>query len=229
MTINSKCKFIATAILIFFSTQQALFASTVLEVDVDYLLDKAKLIFEGEVVSSEAKWTQDKTSILTFITFKVKDVIKGNISSPNITLRFAGGTVGEIGLQISGMVYPTVGENGIYFFENPDTQMINPLVGWGQGHFRIKKDNKGVERVLTEGDTPVLGLDIAGTNATKKNGTSKPSVIPFSHGVARGVRTNNRKDAMHTAMQKKIFKDTLKARMSATSSKANSKPLTTGK
>ena len=71
MTINLKLKHIAIAILVFFSSPQALFATTVLQVDVDFLLNKAMLIFEGAVVSSEAKWNRDKTSIATFITFRV--------------------------------------------------------------------------------------------------------------------------------------------------------------
>ena len=223
MTISPKLKHIAIAILVFFSAPQALFATTVLQVNVDFLLNKAMLIFEGEVVSSEAKWTRDKTNITTFITFRVKDVIKGETQSSTVTLGFLGGTVGETGLQVSAMVYPPVGENGIYFFENPARQLVNPLVGWGQGHFRVKKDSNGMERILTEGGAPVLSLDVAVMNDVDRGNARKPSITPFSHGVARGVRTGKKRDdALSTAMGKKQFKDMLKARLATVKSNAKS-------
>jgi len=222
MTINPKLKHIAIAMLVFFSMPQALFATTVLQVDVDFLLNKAMLIFEGEVVSSEAKWNHDKTNITTFITFRVKDVIKGEIQSSTMILGFAGGTVGETGLQVSAMVYPPVGETGIYFFENPGRQLVNPLVGWGQGHFRVKKDSNGLDRILTEAGAPVLSLDVAGMNGADRGNARKPSISPFSHGVARGVRAGKRDDDLSAAMDKKQFKDMLKARLATVKSNAKS-------
>lgn len=220
MTTNPKLKQIALAILLFFSMLQGIFATTVLQVDVDYLLNHAMLIFEGEVVSSEAKWNRDKTSITTFITFRVKDIIKGETKSSTVTLGFSGGTVGETGLHVSAMVYPTVGEYGIYFFEDPGQQIVNPLVGWGQGHFRLKKDGNGMERILTEEGAPVLSLDVEVMNGTDRSNAKKPSLSPFSHGVAKGVRTGKRDDALSTAMEKKQFKDMLKARLATVKSNA---------
>jgi len=229
MTKKPKLKHIAILIVVFFSVPQALFATTVLQVDVDFLLNKAILIFEGEVVSSEAKWNRDKTNITTFITFRVKDIIKGEPRSSRVMLGFAGGTVGEIGLQVSAMVYPPVGENGIYFFENPGQQLVNPLVGWGQGHFLVKKDGNGMERILTEGGAPVLSLDVTVMNGTDRSNARKPPILSFSHGVARGVRTGKRDDALSTAMEKKQFKDTLKARLATVKLNAKSTLGSTGK
>lgn len=229
MTINKKLKHIAITILVLFFAPKALFATTVLQVDVDFLLNKAMLIFEGEVLSSEAKWNSDKTSIITFVTFKVKDVIKGEPRSSTVTLGFSGGTVGGTGLQVSEMVYPSVGENGIYFLENPGRQLVNPLVGWGQGHFRVKRDGNGMERILTEGDAPVLSLDVSVMKGADRGNARKPSISPFSHGVARGVRTGKRDDALRTAMGKKQFKDTLKARLKTMKSNEKSMPGSTKK
>lgn len=229
MTMNPGFKHIAIAILVFFFAPQALFATTVLQVDVDFLLDKAMLIFEGEVVASEAKWNRDKTTITTFITFRVKDVIKGEIRSSTVMLGFSGGAVGETGLHVSAMVYPSVGENGIYFLENPGRQLVNPLVGWGQGHFRIKKDSNGKERIVTEGGAPVLSLDVAVLNGANRDNARKKSISPFSHGVARGVRTGRRDDALSAAMEKKQFKDTLKARLATVKPNAKATSGSSGK
>jgi hypothetical protein len=127
------------------------------------------------------------------------------------------------------MVYPSVGEKGIYFFENPGRQLVNPLVGWGQGHFRVKKDSNGMERIVTEGGAPVLSLDVAGMNGADRGNARKPPISPFSHGVAKGVRTGRRDDALSTAMEKKQFKDTLKARLATVKSNEKSTSGSTGK
>jgi hypothetical protein len=208
---------------VFLFVPKAIFATTVLQVDVDYLLNEAILIFEGEVLSSEAKWNHDKTSIVTFVTFSVKNIVKGETQASTVTVMFSGGTVGETGLQVSAMVYPAVGENGIYFLENPGQQLVNPLVGWGQGHFRVKKDSNGIERILTEGGAPVLSLDVAELNDFNRDNAGKPSISPFSHGVARGVRTGKHDDALSTAMDKKQFKDALKSRLAAMMSNSRSR------
>ena len=228
MTINPKLKHIAMAILVFFSAPQLVFATTVLQVDMDFLLNEAMLIFEGEVVSSEAKWNDDKTSITTFTTFRVDEVIKGEIQYSTLTLEFSGGTVGETGLHVSAMVYPPVGENGIYFIENPGLRLVNPLVGWGQGHFRIQKDSNGRGRVFTEEGAPVLSLDFTAMNGAGGINAGIPSTLPFSHGVARGVRTGTRDQPMSSAMEKRQFKDALKARLAIIKSKAKPLPGSAG-
>jgi len=228
MTLNQKLKHIAIAILVFFTAPKLVFATTVLQVDMDFLLNEAMLIFEGEVVSSEAKWNYDKTSITTFTTFRVDEVIKGEIQYSTLTLEFLGGTVGETGLHVSAMVYPPVGENGIYFIENPGIQLVNPLVGWGQGHFRIQKDSNGMGRVFTEEGAPVLSLDFTAINGAGGINAEIPSALPFSHGVARGVRTGKRDEPMSTAMEKRQFKDALKDRLATIKSKAKPPPGSAG-
>ena len=228
MRMNQTLKNIAMAVLVFVSAPQPVFATTVLQVDVDFLLNEAMLIFEGEVVASEAKWNYDKTSITTFTTFRVNEVIKGEIQYSTLTLEFSGGTVGEIGLHVSAMVYPPVGENGIYFIENSGMRLVNPLVGWGQGHFRITQDSNGLGRVLTEGGDPVLSLDFAAMNGAGMPNAGIASTLPLSHGVARGVSTGTRGEPASTAMEKGQFKNALKARLATIESKAKSLPGSAG-
>ena len=216
------------AILVFISAPQLVYATTVRHVDMDFLLNEAMLIFEGEVISSEAKWNFDKTTITTFTTFRVDEVIKGEIQDSTLTLEFSGGTVGETGLHVSAMVYPPVGENGIYFIENPGLRLINPLVGWGQGHFRIQKDSNGMGRVFTQQGAPVLSLDFTAINGAGGINAGIPSALPFSHGVARGVWAGKRDEPMSTAMEKRQFKDALKARLATIKSKAKPPPGSAG-
>ncbi len=90
MAINRKFQLIVTAMLVFVMAPKLVFATTVLQVDMDYLLDEAALIFEGEVISSEARWNQDKTGITTFTTFRVNEIIKGETPVSDSDTRFFG-------------------------------------------------------------------------------------------------------------------------------------------
>lgn len=212
----------AIALLLLACAPRALYATTVLHIDVDFLLTKAALIVEGEVISSEARWNADKSRITTFITFRVNDTIKGEPGSSTISLEFAGGTVGDTTLQVSGMTYPTVGDKGIYFFEDPGQSLVNPLLGWGQGHFRIKSDSRGDERVLTESNAPVMALEEDA--ASSRRSASATPEEPFSRGVAKGIRAGKHDDARSSAMDKKAFKDSLKARLTASDNAAHQTP-----
>jgi hypothetical protein len=203
-----------TVLLLLLGLPQALHATSVLQVDMEQLLSDAAVIFEGEVIASEARWNADNTSISTWITFRVDDVLKGELPTAAITQSFAGGTVGDTTLQVSGMVYPPVGEKGIYFIENPDRQQVNPIVGWSQGHFKIKKDAHGRERMLTESDDPIQGIDDPGLASSKNSSVRDGSVLPLTEGAAQGLRVGRSQDALVTAMGKKEFKNALRTRLS---------------
>ena len=203
----------AAFLLLFLSLPQWLHATSVLQVDVEQLLNDAAVIFEGEVIASEARWNADNTYVSTWVTFQVIDVIKGELPSATITQSFAGGTVADTTLQVSGMVYPQLGEKGIYFIENPERQQVNPIVGWSQGHFKVKKDKQGRERMLTESDEPIQAIDEKSPADNGKKTAQHGSALPLGKGAAEGLRVGKTQDALDTAMAKKDFKNTLRARL----------------
>jgi hypothetical protein len=193
---------------------QALHATSVLQVDMDQLLDDAAVIFEGEVIASEARWNADNTYISTWVTFRVDDVLKGKLPAATITQSFAGGTVGDTTLAVSGMVYPPVGETGIYFIENPERQQVNPMLGWSQGHFKVKQDSQGRERILTENDAPIQGIEASRSAKLQAPVAQDEATLPLSEGAAQGLRVGGSQDALSTAMDKQDFKNALRARLS---------------
>jgi hypothetical protein len=109
--------------------------------------------------------------IHTYVTFQVMDVIKGTRGNGTVTLRYLGGTVGDLSLHVSDLQLPPVGERGMYFVESLSVPKVHPLYGWDQGHFLI--DN---ERVLTRGRKSVVGFQ-AGAGKTEG----------ISDGVAAGL------------------------------------------
>lgn len=102
------------------------------------LSQNAELVFEGEVLNVESKWQANNLSIITLVTFEVKDVVLGEWSEGSLTLEFLGGTVDGQTMKVQALVYPQIGEHGVYFVESTRQKMVNPLLGWTQGHFKIK-------------------------------------------------------------------------------------------
>ena len=151
-------------------------SSSVLAVSLEQLSTASQLIFEGEVIGKTSAFNANQTSIHTYVTFRVVDVIKGTYNQPEITLRFLGGTVGEIGLNVSDSTLPELGEAGIYFVESLERFQANPLYGMDQGHFLILEARS--QRIMVTRSRRVI---------TSLLSDDQPSVDGLSNGIARGL------------------------------------------
>ena len=151
-------------------------SSSVLAVSLEQLSTASQLIFEGEVVGMTSDFNANQTSIHTYVTFRVVDVVKGTYTQPEITLRFLGGTVGEISLNVSDSTLPELGEPGIYFVESLERFQVNPLYGMDQGHFLILES--GSQRIMMTRNRRVI---------TGLLSDEQPPVDGLSNGIARGL------------------------------------------
>lgn len=150
--------------------------ATIAEVGTVDILEKAEVIFDG-VVTDVRTSRIGSGNIHTTVTFEVLDVIKGTIPAGrmrNFTLRFTGGTYEAVTMDV-GIQYPQAGERGVYFIERVAPGLLNPLIGWDQGHFTIDDDGS-----ITAG------------NGEKVSGVDRADVaLPgISRGVARGITTS---------------------------------------
>lgn len=120
-------------------------AGTVAQVGVGHMISRSALVIHATVID---RWTtlDDSQQVLTHVLFDVHDVIKGEYAESTLEVTFLGGTFGAIQLSISDQFIPAVGEEGVYFLENPDLNMINPLYGWRQGHFPVRYDEFGQQK-----------------------------------------------------------------------------------
>jgi hypothetical protein len=164
------------------------YATTVLQLSFEEVVDTAELIFEGRVTDVETVQTGPR-SIHTNVTFEVISVIKGNYADTSITLQFLGGEVDGRRLVVQGMQTPAQGEIGIFFVESLQETLIHPLVGWTQGHFLLETDASGEHRVLSADHAPVTGIALAVEPQTRSNTESLNDALPLlgDDGAARGV------------------------------------------
>ena len=187
-------------------------ASSVREISMDEMLQNSQLVFEGKVIDVEAKENSQKR-IHTYVTLKIRDIIKGEYYNNNIILRFLGGTVGETTLLISDMVLPERGEQGIYFVESLERRQVHPLYGWSQGHFIVGRDAAGPEIVMTNKRYPVKGLksniseEPLGKGEQSSQGLSKGVVrdliVEQKNKEVRGMRIDEFKNILYEKMRKK--------------------------
>ena len=133
------------------------YGTTIQKLNIDDVVMEAELVFEGEVLAHEVRVDSNSNLINTFVTFLVVDVIKGRNQTDTLELKFAGGTLNGETVLVNGLSIPQPGEQGIYFVESTANELINPLVGWSQGHFVIKESG-GKRMVFTSNLKPVVGI-----------------------------------------------------------------------
>jgi hypothetical protein len=152
-------------------------ATSVQSESVGEILERAELVFEGQVLTLETRSDGTPSSIRPCARFAVLDVIKGDVGDNVIELCFAGGRVGVVTRWVSGMTYPAASERGIYFVESRDRRRVHPLCGWQQGHFLILPEPAGGPgRMTTVDGQQVEGVEL--NDQTDVSGSSR---------IARGI------------------------------------------
>ncbi len=181
-------------------------ATTILGMDIDKVAADAEFVFEGEVIHSETRQDNNSGIISTYVTFQIDDILKGEYSGESVELKFMGGVFnGEI-VQVSGMRIPQMAEQGIYFVESMSRDLVNPLIGWSQGHFIIVDDN-GVSRISTADKQPVL--EIQAVSSIPRSIKKPLSLVEGNSDIAAGVMT----ETSPIMIQRALTVDEFKARI----------------
>jgi hypothetical protein len=163
-------------------------ATTILGMDIDQLARDAEFIFEGEVIAIQSR--QDNGDIIsTYVTFTVSEVIKGDANRDTIELEFLGGSIDGRMTQVSGLTLPGLGEQGIYFVESTSRDLVNPLLGWSQGHFLINADRDGTLRISTVDNKPVS--QVQSVSSIPQSIKRPQAIIEDNSQVAAGITTQS--------------------------------------
>ena len=135
-------------------------ATTVIPPTFDQLVSNAEMIFEGTVTGLRSEWSGKgaERHIVTYVSFKVEDAIKGALGA-DYTLRMLGGTVDGQTMEVSDAPRFKVGDRDILFVEHNGTQFI-PLVGIMHGRFHVQADDTGANEKVAK-DNGALLADVA--------------------------------------------------------------------
>lgn len=172
-------------------------ASTIALIGTADLINNSELVFEGEAIESRTELSPNGR-IYTFVAFRVNEVLIGSwdpVATQGILeLRFTGGAAFGMELDL-GVRIPQEGERGIYFVERVAPGLINPLLGWEQGHFTIGSasgsTNAGFDASSDAGSNNNSDVVFAANNREVRSVElqSRPATVQFSSGVANGITT----------------------------------------
>ncbi len=164
-------------------------ATTVIAPKFDELVSRAQVIFDGEVTGLQSQWIGEGAQhrIVTFVTFKVNESIKGDPGS-TYSIRMLGGTVDGRTMRVTDAPEFKVGERRILFVENNGSQFI-PLVGIQHGSFRVQKDQSGRDTLFTGGGQPLADVNqLGGDEAAIAKSKAALSLNDFKTAIQSRVR-----------------------------------------
>jgi len=112
-------------------------------VALDELVLDADFVFQGDVTSIRHRLSEGIHIPHTFVSYRIKRMLKGRTEANFITLRFLGGPTGKPGqyMLAEGTPLFDVGDTVILFVTN-NTNVSCPLVGCSAGIFRIGDQTK---------------------------------------------------------------------------------------
>jgi hypothetical protein len=122
-------------------TQQS--AAVMIALSTENLTSESALIVLGNVKQVKSEWGEDKKSIFTFATVTVRETIKGKAANKTLKIMYEGGEIDGIGMRVSDVTIPDVGENVLLFLKPAKTRQFETIyknVGKAQGQYKIGKD-----------------------------------------------------------------------------------------
>ncbi len=173
-----------------FVAASSLDATTVIPPDFEELVSRADVIFQGSVTDVRSQWVGEgaQRHIVTYVTFRVDDAIKGSPGA-TYTMRMLGGTVDGQTLEVSDSPKFKKGDHDFLFVEHNGTQFI-PLVGIMHGRFRIQHEQDGHEIVALNDGEPLSDVASLGKEAHGVS-SEKAALSPAAFKAAIQGRINN--------------------------------------
>ena len=117
-------------------------AMSVLPLYMDEIVTDAAIAFQGKSLKSHSELDPQTGSIVTYSTFEVQEVLKGEVGVTHTIKQIGGKIQGEIN-QVTGVPTFTVGESYILFLYGVSVSGFSSPVGLGQGKFNIIPVSKG--------------------------------------------------------------------------------------
>jgi hypothetical protein len=124
-------------------------ATTIEHRSFNELVLKADLVAVARVNSVDAYPTTDGRYAYTYTELGDLEVLKGSYASATLTLRSDGGPLGDGRVLVVAGEPQFVPDERVVVFVRGNTERICPLVGWGQGVFRVERSRDGATEVVT--------------------------------------------------------------------------------
>ena len=129
---------IVFSLTLVFSLPVAKLEGVMVKLSLDELAKQADLIVVGKVESVRSESIKGK--IFSFATISVDSKIKGQLQTQqnSLVVKFPGGKVGDVGMNVENSTDYKVGENVVAFLKRTPGQPDYVTVGSSQGKFLIE-------------------------------------------------------------------------------------------
>lgn len=128
------------ALLLALSIATPAWATVIVPLEIEALVDRSELVVRGVVEESESRFTSAGTQIFTFSRVRVLEHFKG-AAVETVEVRTPGGTVGELTQQVTGAPELAPGDEVILLLRRVHPEHDLYLVtGFSQGVFRVVAD-----------------------------------------------------------------------------------------
>jgi len=119
-------------------------AMSVLPLYLDEIVADAQIAFYGTCTSNRAKYDPGTGLIVTYTSFDVHDVLKGNVQTTHI-IKQVGGRTKHQQYQIEGVPSFAVGQEYVVFLYGVSSAGFSSPVGLSQGQFVVRPGARGLE------------------------------------------------------------------------------------
>lgn len=163
-------------------------ATTIERMSIERMSRAAPLIIRAQCISNATAW--DAGEIWTFTTFQVLETWKASSRQVphQITVRLLGGTAGALTSHVSGIPRFRVGEEVVLFLERTGRGDFS-VVSWQQGTFRVRRDTRGGEGIVTQ-DTAAFATFDPHTRRFEASGIRKLALSSFRQRVESAMRND---------------------------------------
>lgn len=117
-------------------------AMSVLPLYLDEIINDAVIAFQGKSLENHSERDLQTGSIVTYSTFEVQEVLKGEVGATHTIKQIGGKLEGEIH-RTTGVPTFTVGESYVLFLYGVSAAGFSSPVGLDQGKFNIIPVSKG--------------------------------------------------------------------------------------
>jgi hypothetical protein len=170
----------AIVLLVLFATASLCQATTALRVSVEQMAKRADIVVRARCVSSEARFTADRSTIETYVSLKTLEVLGGEAPA-TLTVLCRGGRVGKSALRVTGQPTFKADEEVVLFIRKAPKGILRVL-GWCQGKFRIVRD---AEAGTVTASQELSGLCFFRPDGDEPRRSLKPDVLPLEDLVKR--------------------------------------------
>lgn len=140
-------------------------ATTLIRQSLDELVANNGNVVVGEVLAVQSYWNDERSFILSDVTFGVTETLKGKKNRPEITVTVMGGTVGELTSLIVGGPELVEGKAYVLFLNRedlPGAKAALTVRDLCQGTFDLAVNAKGDLRAVSQAHRQPLLADSLG-------------------------------------------------------------------